>query len=208
MNKKLLLLLMITNAMVAAEVKPIKMRVSQECYLSNTNPFEQVYENSLFKITVEDEALLGSHTTIKEISLWSDGKMYPIKAGEERIYKDNTIKLIRKNNELFADELNAISNAKFVKLYVKYQDNVNEEQSSNGRSPYFTTVKTTIARDQYFPIILPQAEIKAAFAECTETYNEQKNRQSLHETLIVVSALLGIAGIIVIIIWFRRGRKK
>jgi hypothetical protein len=199
---------MITNAMVAAEVKPIKMHVSQECYLSNTNPFEQVYENSLFKITVEDEALLGSHTTIKEISLWSDGKMYPIKASEERIYKDNTIKLIRKNNELFADELNAISNAKFVKLYVKYQDNVNEEQSSNGRSPYFTTVKTTIARDQYFPIILPQVEINAAFAKCTETYNEQKNRQSLQETLIVVSGLLGIAGIIVIIIWFRRGRKK
>lgn len=208
MNQKLLALLMIANAIIAAEVKPIKIDVSQECYLSNTAPFNQTNENSLFKITVNNEALLGSHTTIKEMSLWSDGEIFPIKVGEEQIYKDNTVKLIRKSNELYADELKSILNAKFVKLLVKYQDNVNEEQSSNGRSPYFTTVKTTVAKDQYFPIILPQTEIHTALSECTETLDDQKDRQSLFETLIVIGILSVIAGLIAIIIRYRRGRKE
>lgn len=208
MKKKLLSLLMIANAMVAAEVKPIKMDVSQECYLSNTGPFDQANENSLFKITVKDEVLLGNQATIKEISLWSDGEIFPIKAGEERMYKDNTIKLVRKSNELFANELKSILNAKFVKLFVKYQDNVNVEKVSIGRSSYFTTVKTTVAKDQYFPVILPQAEIHAALAECTQTLEDQKNRQSLFETVIVIGTLLAIAGIIAIILRYRRSRKE
>lgn len=208
MKQKLLLLLMIANAMVAAEVKPIKLDVSQVCYLSNTAPFVQANENRIFKISVDDEALLGGQTIIKEISLWSDGKTFPIKASEEQIYRDNAVKLIRKSNELFADELKSILNAKFVKLFVKYQDSVNEEQSSNGRSSYFTTLKTTVAKDQYFPVILPQDEIHAALFECTQTLNEQKEHQSLLEILIVIGTLLGIAGIIVIILWFRTRRKE
>lgn len=207
MKEKILLLLIMVNVMAAVEVKPIKLNVSEVCNLSNTAPFDQANENRIFTITVDNEALLGSHTTIKEISLWSDGKFFPIKAGEEQIYKDNTVKLIRKSNELFADELKNILNAKFVKLFVKYQDNINEEQSSNGRSPYFTTVKTTIAKDQYFPVILPQAEIHAAFSECTKTLDDQKERQSLFEILIVVGALLGIAGVIAIIIRYRKNKK-
>lgn len=207
MKQKLLLFLMISNAMVAAEVKPIKLDVSQVCYVSNTAPFAQANENSLFKITVDDEALLGSHSTIKEISLWSDGKMFPIKPSEEQIYKDNTVKLIRKSNELFADELKSILNAKFVKLFVTYQENVSEEQSSNGRSPYFTTVKTTVAKDQYFPVVLPQGEIHAALLECTQTLEDQKERQSLFETLIMIGGLLGIAGVVAIIIRYRKRKK-
>lgn len=207
MKQKLLALMMITYTIAAAEVKPIKIGVSQECYLSNTAPFNKTYENSIFKISVNDETLLGSHTVIKEISLWSDGKLFPIKESEERIYKDNATHLIRKGNELFADELKSIMNAKFVKLLVKYQDNVNEEQSSNGRSPYFTTIKTTVAKDQYFPVVLPQDEIHAAFSQCIETLDDEKQHQSLYEILIVIGSLLGIMGVIIMIIRYRRNKK-
>ncbi len=207
MKQKILLLIMMTNVMVAAEIKPIKLDISQECYLSNSDVFDQSNENRLFKIIVNDETLLGSHTKIKEISIWSDGKIFPIKAGDERVYKDNSTNLIRKSNELFLDELKTILDAKFVKLYVKYQDNINEEQSSNGRTSYFTTIKTTITKDQYFPVVLPKDEIHAALLECTKTLDDQKGRQSLYETFIVVGTLLGLAGVIAIIIRYRRNKK-
>lgn len=191
--------------MVAAEVKPVKLNISQECYLKNKAPFEQANENRIFKIILDDEALIGSHMTIKEISLWSDGKIFPIKSDEEPIYKDNSIQHMRKSNELFEDEIKTILNAKFVKLFVKYQDNVQEEHSANGRSPYFSTIITTVSKDQYLPVILPKVNINTALLDCTETLNDGKQRQSLYEILIVIGTLLGIGGFITMIMRYRRG---
>ncbi|MDP1785296.1 MAG: hypothetical protein Q8K81_07735 [Sulfuricurvum sp.] len=184
------------------------MHVSQECFLSNTEPFQQPYENSIFKITVEDETLLGKNETIKEISLWGDGKIYRIKTDEEHVYREDTKTPDRKSKQLFGDEIKAVSNAKFVKLLVKYQENVKEEQSSNGTSSYYTTIKTTVAKEKFFPIILNRPEIDNALFECSNTFSEEKNRQSFVEILIGIGLLAGLIGISVIIIRFRRGLKK
>jgi len=211
-KQKLLLSLLMANALYSGEVTPIKVHVTQECSLSDTEPFKQTYENSIFKITLEDEALLGDSAAIKEISLRSDGKVYIMKAGEEHVYRKHANNLIRKNYEFFADEIKAISNAKFVKLFVRYKEHVNEELSSNGTSSYFTTVKTTVAKDQYFPIILKHDEISDAFLQCSETFEEQKERQSLIETAIVIGAILGIMAVmmvvIVLIMRLRRNKKE
>ena len=197
MTKKILLLLMIANVMQALESAPVKIQVTQECFLSNTDPFREAYENNVFKITVEDESLLGKNGAIKEMSLWGDGKTYRFKSDKEKVDK-----------ALSADEIKAFSSAKFVKLLVKYDDSVKEEQTSNGTSPYFTTIKTTVAKEQYFPVVWNRSQIDTALLECTKTFEKEKNRQSLYEILIGIALVLGLIGITVIIVRLRRRFKK
>lgn len=208
MNKKILFILIIANAIHASESVPVKMHVSQECFLSNTDPFREAYENSIFKITVEDVTPLGKNGAVKEMSLWGDGKIYPVKSNQEQINNESSKTPKETNDALSADELRAVSNAKFVKLLVKYEDSVKEEQSSNGISPYFATIKTTVAKEQYLPVILNRSQIDTALLECTKTFDKEKNRQSLYEILIGIGLLAGLIGITVIVIRLRRSFKK
>lgn len=196
MTKKILFLLMIANAMHALESVPVTIQVSQECFLSNTDPFREAYENSLFKITVE-KSLLGNNGAVKEMSLWGDGKFYPLNSNKNE-----------GANTLSADELRTFSSAKFVKLLVKYQDSVKEEQTSNGTSPYFTTIKTTVAKEQYFPVVWNKSQMDTELLECTKTLDKEKNRQSLYEILIGSGLALGVVAITVIIVRLRRRFKK
>ena len=189
-----MLLLLFISSIYAVEPLPVKVNISSECGLNNPKITHYVDEISLFKLTIEEEILPSNSETVKEISLWADGKTYPINNGEAY-----------KSRWLSTDDIKSINNAKFLKLSVKYTNHINEEQSSKGgTTPYYTAIKTTVEKEQYLPILIKQSTINNAMLDCRKSIDEQKMKFSLLKFFIAIGVIIGLIGLLLI---FKRVRR-
>lgn len=187
---------------IASAADPITLNTTQQCALDTASPFRQAHERQIFRISLENPALLNEMDNVREMYVWADGKEYKIYSKEARSHPDAGE---QPYNQLFGQELKAIRDAGYTKLRVKYVDMVNEELSSAGETPYFTTTRTTIEKEEFFPIQLEKSVIDASFSECNQAIEGEKKRQSLYEILLATSAVFGLMGILWLVRRLRKG---
>lgn len=201
MYKKTLLFIS-TVALAATTPDGVRLKVTPACTLDTSAPFRHSHTVELFDIALKDGAFKEAAGNIEKMYIWADGKNYHFYSRQPQI---DTPAGIKGPNQLFKEELRSIMSAGYIKLLVKYTDQVNEEYSSQGKSPYFTTVRTTVETEEYLPVVLDKNEITQAFDECTQTVVKEKRRQSIAEIMI---GTLGASAVIGILWFFRKTRRK
>ena len=199
---KTLFLLVSAFSLHASVPEPIGIEVAQECRLDTTAPFRQAHPIELFRVTLGKGSLRGGGENVGEILIWADGKEYPVYSKQTRSVP---VAGGKRSDQLFGQELREIMNAGDTKLHVKYKEHVKEEQSSEGKSPYYATVRTTVAMEEFLPARLEKPKIDAAFSECRKAIEGEKKKQSFVEIAVGSGAA---AGIIVLGWILRRMRKK
>lgn len=197
-----LISLLAVSAFSSESVGPVNMTVAQECSLDTTGPFRKTHEIHLFKIVLENGPLANDSSNMQEMLVWADGKNYPLYSQESRTMPGEEGK---KSGQLYGQELRTIMDAGYVKLRVKYKEQVKEEQSSEGKSPYFTTVRTTVEKEEFLPLQFDKTQIQNEFAVCRQRIEEDERRQSLVE---IATAGAGILVLTALGWMLRRSRKK
>ncbi len=191
---KYMLLLLFACSTYAVQPAPMKIDVSQECRLKNPSLMHHVKEISLFKVNIENKRALPEYESIKEILLWADGKTYLINSNNAN----------QKNISLNTDDIKSIDNAKFLKLLVTYQGQVNEEHQSNGTTDY----RTTVEKKQYFPIVMEQSAIKNAIVDCRKSVDAEKTKFWQLKFYIAIGIIGGLIGLSLILKPSERDQEK
>ncbi|WP_298692980.1 hypothetical protein [uncultured Sulfuricurvum sp.] len=207
--KKITVLLVFCFSMIAfgsVEPNTVKLHVKHNCVVKNDKPFQNASEYHRFNVTVEQASLPDRKENIKQIAIWADGQLYAI--------RDLTpIVLPQAGNRsydplLSEDELIFIANAHFSKLKISYEPSVDERQSAkDDTTPYFTSVKTTIEKEEFLPMTLERNEIDQAIKECHDTIEYEKNFQLFTEIAIGTLAILVFTGTFYYL-WRRKKRKS
>jgi len=200
MSKNLALIAVLAS-LYGNESIPISLEISQSCRVENNGAFQNTQEYYLFDSTIKDPSAISDFDGVEEIGLWADGKNYPIYSSLARTYP---VKGGRTVSQLYGNELKSILSAGFVKLRIKYKDQVQEEQSSQGSSPYFSRTKTTITKESFVPVKLDRDQIQAAYNECDHAIAKAKQHQFILEILIGTGISVIFATLLLVLWKIRR----
>lgn len=187
---------------------PIVLDIQSECVLHDSAPFKEAHEINLFKVIIVNESLLPQNGNIKDLYIWADGKSYPIHNYEEQVHPKQLAVGQRRHDQLYGDELRRISKSGFVKLWIKYEPEINKQQITDETSQYYTTTKTTVEKEEFTPVVLDRSKIDEVLSQCQEGIDTSKQRQFVFEILIGVGGVIAIGVLLVFLRKIRRKFKK
>lgn len=182
MKKTVVLLLFFLSITVFASSSPemVKLHIQHSCVLKNDKPFQSGSEYYRFKVSVDQGTLPNRKENIRQIAIWSDGKLFLIQDFTPIAFSQTENGL--NGRFLSEDDLRYIANSHFSKLKIIYEPSIDERQSAkDDTTPYFTSIKTVIEKEEFLPLVLNRNEIDQAINECHDSIKSEQNIQRLGE---------------------------
>ncbi|MGD9969918.1 MAG: hypothetical protein AB7S65_05635 [Sulfuricurvum sp.] len=198
------LLAVLIGMRLFASVPPanVVLNMNQACILVNDKPFQHSSEIHRFSLKVDPSSLPERQENVQQISIWADGRIFVIEemTPQSVSTEDNGFSGAFIDNEA----LEFIKNAHFIKLQINYAASVDERKNAKeATTPYYTTIKTTVEKEEFLPLSLERAKIDEMLKECHSSISYEKTFQLFLEIAVASVLILMLSGVV-----YYRWKKK